>query len=307
MIDNIEALLARAAEYGLNLTADQNKLDQSGLDFLVLQAQDASGVTWILRTPKHPGAYQGSLNEAKILNLLRERLSIAIPNWKIHKPDLIAYPRLAGTPAWTYDPVKGLMWNGLDPAQPDDNFLESSARFLAKLHAIEREAISSIDGRIRSISEVRSSLAETCQATKEILNPSAALWQRWMSWLEDDTFWPKEAALVHGDFHPGHILLDDKLSVIGVLDWTEAEIADPSVDFSIFFGCFGRETLAKILKYYEQAGGRSYERLIDHVVERWAAYAPVVAKWGMDHDNKAVIEHAKNHLAETEAQTKDSH
>lgn len=302
MIDDIHSLLARANTYGLKLTTDKKNFDKSGLDFLVLHANDEDGVPWIVRTPRHPNAYQGTINEAKMLRLLHERLSVAVPQWKVHEQDLIAYPLLQGTPAWSYDPEQGLTWNGVDVKEPQATFLESSARFLAELHNIDRAVIEAAGGRVRSVTDVRNSMAEACESTRSLLNPSDAMWRRWQSWIADDSYWPREASFVHGDFHPGHMLLDESLSLTGVLDWTEAEVADPSVDFGVFFGCFGKENLQKILHLYENAGGKSYGRLADHIMERWAAYAPLVAKWGVVNHNEGVIEHAKNQLAAAQAQ-----
>ncbi|WP_141735967.1 macrolide 2'-phosphotransferase [Oligoflexus tunisiensis] len=302
MIQDIPSLLQRAQSYGLKLITDKKEFDQSGLDFLVLNAQDENGVEWILRAPRRPNAYQGSINEAKILKLLGPRLSVAVPNWKIHEVDLIAYPRLPGTPAWTYDPQEGLRWNGLNVSGPQDTFMESSARFLAELHRVDKKDVLAAGGRQVSIPETRSKLLKGCETTRNFLQPSETVWQRWMHWLHEDSYWPNEAALVHGDLHPGHMLLDDSLRLIGVLDWTEAEIADAAVDFGVFFGCFGEEQLRKLLDLYAQAGGTTYDRMATHIMERWAANAAFTAQWGMDNNQEDVMNFAKQRLAGLEAE-----
>ncbi|MFW7379026.1 MAG: macrolide 2'-phosphotransferase [Oligoflexus sp.] len=302
MITDIATLLTRAEELDLKLTTDKTDFDRSGLDFLVLDATDEHNTTWMVRTPKHPKAYEATIHESKMLEFLRPRLSVAIPDWRLHETDIIAYPRLPGTPAWTYHPQTGLVWNGLDVSNPQTNFLKSTAGFLAQLHSMNSTDLQNAGARCRSIDQVRETIREACVTTRPLLNPTERLWQRWQDWLEDDSYWPKENALTHGDFHPGHMLLDSSLSLIGVLDWTEAELADPSVDFGIFFGCFGKEHLLNFLGLYCEAGGKVYDRLADHVMERWAAYAPLVAQWGLKNDQQAVVEHAKQHLVTTETQ-----
>lgn len=304
MIPNAEQLVQLAKKYGLQIVAHQQDFDKSGLDFFVLHARDVAHTEWILRTPRHPKAYEGTFNEAKALALLRGGFPVSVPEWRVHEQDLIAYPRLMGTPGWSYDPDNGLVWNGLDAANPQRSFLESSARFLACLHSIESSRVVAAGVKQRTISQVRAEVFAACESTREVLKPSLAIWQRWQQWLADDSYWPLESTFVHGDLHPGHMLLDASLSVTGVLDWTEAGLGDPAVDFGIFFGCFGESTLQTVLHLYQDAGGRIHERFADHVMERWGAYAPLVAHWGMKHANAAVIEHAKAHLESTEVELK---
>lgn len=296
----VSSLLARARACGLDLIASGDRLDESGLDFFVLHAHDRCGMPWVVRAPRHANAWSGTFNEANILRLLRARLSLAVPDWCVHEQDLIAYPRLPGTPAWTYDPAAGLTWNGVDPGAPQPAFLDSAARFLAELHGIEAAAVAAAGGSIKTIDQVRRSIIDACESTRAVLAPPEAVWRRWMTWLGDDAYWPAQAALVHGDLHPGHMLLDESLRLTGVLDWTEAGMADAAMDFGIFFGCFGEATLRRMLRLYADAGGRVYARLAEHVVERWAAHAPLAAQWGLENGNADVIEHARSHLRNAE-------
>jgi hypothetical protein len=83
-------------------------------------------------------------------------------------------------------------------------------------------------------------------------------------------------ALVHGDLHPGHMLLGDDARLIGILDWTEARITDPSVDLAMYFGCFGRPALETLIERFARAGGTTWPGLAGHAAERWAIF-PVIA------------------------------
>ena len=299
MITDVKVLLAKAKAAGLNLITNAETLDSSGLDFLVLHAKDEYETPWIVRTPRHPNAYEGTINEAKALKLLGRTLAIEVPDWRIHTKEIIAYPRLKGLPGWSVDQEKGLGWN-VDPAAPQESFLKSTAQFLVDLHRTDLKDVKSAGIRLHSIEDIRSRFRDAFNSTKDILRPSEALWQRWQQWVEDDSYWPKHEALVHGDFHPGHMLIDSEFNLTGVLDWTEAETADFTVDFSIFFGCFGKDTLKKFIRYYTDAGGPVYSRLEEHVIERWAAYAPLIDVWGVKNNNDGIIEHARGHLKTTE-------
>lgn len=80
--------------------------------------------------------------------------------------------------------------------------------------------------------------------------------------------------MVHGDFYAGHILVDADEQVSGFIDWTEAEVSDPSVDFSGHLLGFGETGLRQLIDEYEAAGGRTWPAMFDHVRER-AAASPV--------------------------------
>ena len=94
-----EQLLAAAGRLGLALHAEAAEFDATGLDFLVVHAQDADGTPWILRTPRRPSVVAAAYVEARVLRLVGPRLAVAVPDWRVHAPDVIAYPRIAGTPA----------------------------------------------------------------------------------------------------------------------------------------------------------------------------------------------------------------
>lgn len=116
---------------------------------------------------------------------------------------------------------------------------------------------------------------------KRIFGVSQALWERWQSWLADDTFWPTHSALVHGDLHPGHIVVDPAGRVTGLLDWTEAEVADPALDFSIHYALFGESGLSDLLDRYEKAGGLVWPRMREHIGEWVAAYPVLIASFAL--------------------------
>src|SRR5688500_17279488 len=103
-IETVTDLLDAARLHGLRLTTESADFDRSGLDFLVLHARDDNGVPWIVRTPRRPEVLASTRVEARVLRLIRSRLPVAVPDWRVHSRGVIAYPRLAGTPAVTIAP-----------------------------------------------------------------------------------------------------------------------------------------------------------------------------------------------------------
>ena len=296
-IESVADLLEAARHLGLRLTTDRADFDRSGLDFLVVHARDEEGTPWIVRTPRRPDVIEASRIEGRVLEVVRSRLPVAAPDWRVFSRDVIAYPRLAGTPAVTVNEAQGPSWNIIDPKALSDAFLDSMAGALAALQAIGPEEAKSAGVPAKTIPEVRRSLRLAMDATREALNPSEAVWRRWTAWLEEGETWPEHVALVHGDLHPGHMLLDADGRLVAILDWTEAQVTDPSVDFAMFFGCFGRPALEALTSRFERAGGRTWPGFVDHAVERWAIFPVLAAEWALRAGNEAALEHARSYLA----------
>jgi GTP-binding protein HflX len=308
-------LVARARRHGLVVRAGEVPLSEGGLDFLVAQveaapeaeegvARDAirvDGQRYMLRTPRRPEAAVAAEVEARVLRLVAPRLPVAVPRWRIHAPDLIAYARLPGTPAVTVSPA-GPIWNVIDPAHtgspPFTAFLDSYAALLAGLHAIPAELVRNAELPRPSMAELRAQTAAAMARVREALAPSAALWARWQRWVDDDGLWPgdDQRVLVHGDLHPGHWLLAPDGRLTGVIDWTEAAFSDPAIDLALFHGSFGAPAVTVLLGRLEQAGGRVGPRLAEHVAERWAAFPVGLADWALRHDDAGVLAHARSLL-----------
>ena len=113
----VEQLLDMARARGLDLVSDRPDLDQSGLDYVVLHARDHAGIPWILRAPRRADVFEASRVEGLALELLRGTLAVSVPDWRVHAPELIAYPRLSGTPAVTLDAASSVF-----PCHRTDSF-----------------------------------------------------------------------------------------------------------------------------------------------------------------------------------------
>src|SRR5687768_16845260 len=121
-IDNTEDLVAAARAQGLQLISERASLDDTGADFLVAHALDEHAVQWVVRTPRRADVLERAEREYRILALLSTRLPVAVPNWRIFSPKVIAYPRLSGEPAAIIDMnVGGYVWR-FDETDPPAAF-----------------------------------------------------------------------------------------------------------------------------------------------------------------------------------------
>jgi macrolide phosphotransferase len=269
------AFVELAGRHGLVLVGEI-ELNDVGLDFRAAFATDEAGAAWVLRVPRRPDVLPRAENEARTLRLLTGRLPVEVPDWRIFTPELIAYPRLAGETAVTINPAtKEPTWN-IDKDAPA--FVTTFARTLAALHGIDTAEAVAAGLKVLSPDEARRAFADELDRVKREIGVGPDLWRRWRAWLDDDALWPPFSVLVHGDLHVGHVVVDENSQATGILDWTEAEVSDPSIDFVFHLLGFGEAGLDRLLVEYEEAGGRTWPGFRGHVSERLSAF-PV--KYGL--------------------------
>ncbi len=74
-------------------------------------------------------------------------------------------------------------------------------------------------------------------------------------------------------------MVDAQGQVTGLIDWTEARVADPASDFAAHYRVFGRSSLETLLRHYRQGGGMVWPAMADHIVEYDSAFAVEVAEF----------------------------
>ncbi|MHB1328105.1 MAG: macrolide 2'-phosphotransferase, partial [Gemmatimonadales bacterium] len=218
-------ILALARRHGLALTEvlDVNEL---GLDFRVATASDEAGVRWMLRMPRRPDVLPKIEYEARVLRFLAPRLPVAVPEWHVVAPDLVAYRRLNDRTAMIIDAATYTPTWQIDPASL--RFTESLAPALVALHGIAPAEAVAAGLRSSDPEQARAAFARDLDRARGEFSIAEPLERRWRTWLDDDTSWPDFATVVHGDLYVGHILVGNHDQVTGMIDWTEAEVSDPS-------------------------------------------------------------------------------
>ncbi|UVI29234.1 macrolide 2'-phosphotransferase [Paenibacillus spongiae] len=275
--DHVATVLELALKYGLSLNPDSVLINESGLDFLACFAEDEGGTPWVLRLPRRDDVVESASYERRVLSLVKPRLPVAVPDWKIHTAELIAYPRLKGIPAATIDPeARQYVWE-IDEKNLPEAFVDTMATTLAALHTVGTDEATSEGIRILTSTEARTDFREKMEWVKRNYDVSDSLWTRWQRWMADDSYWPTFTTVVHGDIHPGHLLIGDHGHVTGLIDWTEGEVSDPSIDFQIYYALFGANGLSELIDRYERKGGRVWARMAEHIAERYAAYPVLIA------------------------------
>jgi macrolide phosphotransferase len=289
-------MLRIAKNNGLRIDPSRVEINESGMDFQVAFVTDEDGKPWVLREPRRPDVMDRADNEYKVLQLLQRHLAVAVPNWRVYTSELIAYPLLEGTPAATVDPVSnGYAWKMEHDPLPAA-FVSSLAQALATLHGVDHDLAASAGIRVKSPAEARETFAKNMDDIKRKIGVSDTLWDRWQRWIADDSYWPQHSALVHGDLHPPHILINEGNQVTGLLDWTEAEVTNPGTDFTIYYALFGESGLDVLLNQYQAFGGRVWPRMREHIAEQWAAYPVLIGMFALHTGKEEHMEMAQGAL-----------
>lgn len=293
--DSQESVFEVARRHGLEVTRLLN-IEEVGLDFRVITAVDRAGLTWVLRQPRRPDMLDRIQREARALAYLGPRVPFAVPDWRVATNELVAYPRLPDRTAIQVDsPTGELKWN-ID--RSSDVYVASLGRSLAALHRLSTEEAADAGLRSHTAAEMRASVAAAIDAVTREFEVAPVLKRRWEEWLQDVHQWPKEMTVVHGDLYAGHILVDEGDQITGMIDWSETEIGDPSVDFTSHLLLFGEASLEKVIDCYRDAGGRTWTEMVPQINERLAATPLKYAQFALETKDPMHLESARLQLLE---------
>lgn len=268
-------MLRIARENGLRIDPRSVSIDDTGWDFVVSHALADDGTPWILRWPRRADQAASIAAESRLLALLTGRLPVAIPDWRLTGPELIAYPRLPGEPAATEDTVTYALHWRIDRADPPRRYVETLGRCMAAIHATPVAEAAATGIPVREPKAVRVLFGERLEIGRTELGMHPAWWERGMRWLDDDALWSERTVLIHGDLHPGHTLVDEAGELLGILDWTDAEIGDPGQEFIEAARKFDPPMLGQLVDAYVAGGGPAWPGLRRHVIEG-IAFAPLI-------------------------------
>lgn len=280
MDERVEDVLGTAVEYGLELQRGSLKFEDMGLDFQVVFATDISKQDWVLRLPRRRDAFLKAEQEKIVLELVGSSQEVfQVPHWEIFAEDLIAYKKLENEPA-----VTAIMENGeeqwlFNKGDVPKNYIRSFGQALAALHGISLEEARKTGMPIHSGAEIRDLMKKRMDKVYHNYDVNDNLWSRWMDWIENDTIWPDETSMIHGDLFPGHTLIDSSNNVTGIIDWTEAKVSDPANDFTAFHLLFGEDKLDELIESYSEAGGYTWPGMKTHIISLLDTQAITIAEF----------------------------
>lgn len=256
-----------ATEFGIHLIKDSVQPVNMGLDFQVVLGQDVEKQAWVLRVPRRDEVFEKAKLEKAILDLVNQHVTtVEVPNWIVFDRQLIAYKSLAGTPAVTTDMATYENHWLFDVENVPTIYTKSLAEALVDIHQMPVEDGATSIKR-QEAGDLRANMQARIDAVTAKYTVHESLLKRWETWLSDESLWPDQVGFYHGDLFPGHILLDEDYGVSGIIDWTEAQVGDVANDFTAHFLLFGEEALADLIQAYKMAGGYTWPKMKEHIIE----------------------------------------
>ena len=228
-----------ACEPELTLTSARRFAE--GWDF---ELWEANGEL-LFRFPKRAECAKALVIEAKLLRELAPALDTPIPK-PVHVSDgvdvfpmpFFSYRRLPGEPLGKADDAGG-------------EVAAETGAFLSELHRFPAQRATELGVRTFTAESWHGEYAEFRERTDNevtcLLSPDEqqAVATFWDGFLDDDHHFQFRPALIHADLGLEHLLVDrDRNHLLGVIDFGDARVGDPALDFVVFNGTFGDAVVA---------------------------------------------------------------
>ena len=228
--------------------------------------------TWVVRVARRPEIAAQLSAEVALLAELGPLLPVAVPLVEASGPDWVAYRWIDGQPiggrtsaadvaaflsALHRFPVARAGELGL----PNDEWAMAVAR---KLDEFERRVLPLLGASERAVAK-----------------------RRFDRFRNDAASFAFRPALIHADLGPEHLLCDAEGRLVGVIDWTDARIGDPALDFAWLLHGLGPAFATELLA--------AYEGEVDATVAERAAFFHLLGPWhevtyGLDRELPAYVE-----------------
>ena len=263
-----------AGAHGIELDADPSMLRAIGstAEYFGANARDASGAYWMLKSPRRGDVQAQSLQEKRVLDHVRGKVPVVVPDWQVHSDKLIAYRVLPGVPAAEIDPLLGeLVWR-LPHASVPAMFADSLAEALVKLHWLDIGAAAAAGIPVLTSEQSRARVRQRMDDCNTLAPVPEKLWGLWQKWIDGDAFWPDFVSLINGDIYHPRLFVNTDYRVVAIENWADAEIGDPASDFTLYFAAAGREAMEDLIARYDRAGGQTWARMADQAeMHYWAS------------------------------------
>ncbi|MCA0970881.1 aminoglycoside phosphotransferase family protein [Halobacillus litoralis] len=250
-----------------NLEINQVEANDIGQNNDVFIVNDAL----VFRFPKYEAGVRKLRKEAKVLDHLKRRVYLPIPEplYK-HLNDeagevFTGYPLIPGTPLWSGD-LKRM--NG-------DKQQELASELVGFLKEMHDQPVDELDIPKQTTEEIKRSTRQLYVDFQQKLFPhmneksKQDVSKKFENFLADEELLNFRTTLIHGDFGPSNILWNPSCqSVSGVIDFGETEIGDPAYDFAGLLSGYGEDFVKRCLRDYPQG---------EHVLERVRFYKSTFA------------------------------
>jgi aminoglycoside 2''-phosphotransferase len=203
----------------------------------------------VYRFARNEQAVHDLVQEAAILDLVRQHVTIPVPAFEIKDRDFVTYPFLAGDPLFRNTILRL-------PSDRQEHLAQQLARFLREMHAIP---VTRLHDKHIHRSGGRQTQAEWLALYDDVRRELFPLMYRsTRSWV-DAHFEPLvqhpdwlafQPALIHDDLAQYHILYDaENRSISGIIDFGTAGLGDPARDVAILVNVYGESFVQRMARF----------------------------------------------------------
>lgn len=202
----------------------------------------------LFRFPLRPACAAPLQIEARLLPALAEALSTPVPNPLYVSDGCAAFP----LPFFGYRKLDGAP---LEQAALSDDARQAVARqlgrFLTELHGFPPERAAALGVPAYTTMTWRDQYRRFRNEVRQKVLPlltrdeAKAVESFWQEFLEDDRNFRFRPVLIHGDLDDAHVLVDvERVHITGIIDFGDARVGDPALDFAGCQGAFRADALA---------------------------------------------------------------
>jgi aminoglycoside 2''-phosphotransferase len=259
------------------------------------------GADHVVRFPKDDAVAAGLERELKLLPALARKLSFTVP-----AP--VAVGRYRGRPFGVARWIHGRPISAGDVAagvaRSPEHAGEGRARVaqvLAELHGFPARQAAELMGVPRGVGDWRDRHVALRKTVAERVEPLLDAHVRdrvaagFTRFLEEALESFAHPVLVHGDLGVEHLRVDDAGKLVGVIDFEEAAVGDPAIDFVGLQIAFGDDVVRDVLARYGGPPDSGFgERLRFYV---WMGSAHAILH-GLDEGDDALVADATRELSD---------
>ena len=206
----------------------------------------------IFRFPKHEYGFRHLKDEARILRLLRNYVTLETPSPLYEADDCLAYRMIPG------ETLRRDMLMKL-PDSDRQAIADQLAQFLKELHNVPiniagfeipmADALMKYEGWVRAYERIR-------EKVFPLLMPHVREWvtEHFETHLADRSNFEFESRMVDTDIPPYHIMYDGRRRRVGgIIDFGCAGLGDPAVDFGVIVYNYGESFMDRFYGVYPEA------------------------------------------------------
>lgn len=252
-----------------SISLDRLEFNQEGMVNDVVIVNDRL----VCRFPKTEWAQEVLCHEAKVLDLIKNRVDLQVPHFEHFSEDFVSYQLIKG------EPLSRAILLKLSGREQARIFAQLGA-FLKQLHDFPEEVLIKADVLSSGAARTKEIWLEFYDRLEHSIFPHLMRHQKtWVKEhftpvLEDELNFEYKLALTHGDLGIYHILFDpDKKTISGIIDFGTAGLGDPATDIASLICNYGEEFLRHTQKNYS-----SLKKIVDRA-RFWAG--TVELQWAL--------------------------